>query len=119
MNAKASRPTTTCDLLPTECAFLDEMRRLGYGRYESLKIRNGELVLAPWPTAIRDVKFGAQDPGCEKELRAEFKLSQQLVQLFEYIRNMDAGEIRVLVIKSGMPFSMQVVQESAEPRGAQ
>ena len=119
MNAKGSRPTTTWDLLPSELAFLAGMCRLGHGRYECLKIHNGELVLAPWPIAIRDVKFGAQDPGCEKELSAEFRLSQQLVQLFEYIRNMDAGEIRVLVIKSGMPFAMQIVQESAEPRGAQ
>jgi hypothetical protein len=118
MNTKASRPTTTYDLFPSERTFLDAMRRLGYGRYESLKIHNGELVLAPWPTAIRDMKFGAQDPACEKELSSEFRLSQQLVQLFEHIRDIDEGEIRVLVIKSGMPFSMQIIQESAEPRGA-
>ena len=59
LNAKASRPTATCDLFPSERSFLDEMRRLGHGRYESLKIHNGELILTPWPTAIRDVKFGA------------------------------------------------------------
>jgi len=42
-------------------------------------------------------------------------LSQQLVRLFEHIRNMDVGEIRVLVIKRvAGPFSMQIVQESAE-----
>jgi hypothetical protein len=112
MGVKPSRPTTTHDLLPLEREFLDEMRRLGHGRYESLKIHNGELV-APWPTAIRDVKFGALYPGCDKELSSEFRLSQQLVQLYEYIRNVDAGEISVLVIKNGQPFSMQIVQESA------
>jgi len=95
------------------------MRRLGHGRYESLKIHNGELILTPWPTANPRCEVGAQHPGCEKELSSEFMLSQQLVQLFEHIRNMDVGEIRVLVIKSGRPFSMQIVQESAEPRGAQ
>lgn len=118
MNAKPSHPTTTCDLLPSERAFLEAMRRLGYGRYESLKIHNGEL-LAPWPSAIRDMKFGAQNPGCEKELSSEFRLIQQLVQLFGYIRSVDAGEIRVLVIKNGLPFAMQIVQESPELRGAQ
>ncbi|SRR5260370_41282100 len=118
MSSSSIRPTTTCDLLPSERTFLEAMRRLGYGRYESLKIHNGELVLAPWPTAIRDVKFGTSDPSCEKDLSSEFRLSQQLVQLFEHIRNIDAGEIRALVIKSGLPFSMQIVQESPEPRGA-
>jgi len=34
---KASRPTTTCDLLPSERSFLDEMRRLGPRAYESLR----------------------------------------------------------------------------------
>ena len=108
MNAKASRPTATCDLLPSERSFLDAMRRLGYGRYESLKIHNGELVLDPWPTAIRNVKFGAQYPDCENELSAEFKLKKQVAELFEYIRSVGTGEIRVLEIASCLPFSMRI-----------
>ena len=106
--AKVSRPTTTYDLLPSERAFLAGMRRLGRGRYEFLKIHNGELVLAPWPIAIRDVKFGAQDLGCEKELMAEFRLKRQVTELFEFIRAVDDGEIRVLEIANCLPLSMRI-----------
>jgi hypothetical protein len=89
------------------------MRSLGHGRYESLRIHNGELALDPWPLAIRDVKFGPQDPGCEKEVSAEFRLKRQVAELFEYIRSVDAGEIRLLEIHGGLPFAMQIIQVAA------
>ena len=41
------------------------------------------------------MKFGAQDPGCKKELSAEFKLKRQIAELFEYIRSVGAGEIQI------------------------
>ena len=111
--AKAARPTTTRDLLPSERAFLNAMRSLGHGRYESLKIHNGELALDPRPIAIRDVKFGARDPGCEKGVGSEFRLKRQVTELFEYIRSVEAGEIRQLKIRGGLPFAMQITQVAA------
>src|SRR5437899_11089448 len=94
--AKPARPTTTRDLLPSERTFLEAMHRLGYGRFETLRIERGELVLAPWPIMIRQVKFGASDPGSEKTSRDEFRLKDQVAELFEHIRAVDAGEIRLL-----------------------
>jgi hypothetical protein len=89
------------------------MHRLGDGRFEDLRIERGELVLDSSPMVIPQVKFGASDPGCEKDLRAEFKLMEQLAQLFEYIRSVDAGRIQILEIRGGLPFAMQVVQAQA------
>jgi hypothetical protein len=94
------------------------MHCLRYGRFESLRIERGEMVVDPWPKTVRQVRFGVSDPGCEKEPRADFRLKAQLAELFEYVRSIDAGEIRILEIRGGLPFSMQFVQESAEPRGA-
>jgi hypothetical protein len=119
MGVNPSRPTTTCDLLPSERTYLDAMHYLRYGRFESLRIERGEMVVDPWPKTIRQVRFGASDPGCEKEPSAEFRLKAQLAELFEYVRSIDAGEIRILEIRGGLPFSMQLVQEPAEPRDAQ
>jgi hypothetical protein len=120
MNPKGSRPITTRDLLPSERTFLDAMHRLGHGRYESLKIHNGELVLDPWPTAIRNVKFGTHYPDCEKKLSAEFNLKRQVAELFEYIRSVGGGsEICVLEIFCGLPFSMRIehrAEDQAEVR---
>ena len=118
MGVNPYRPTTTWDLLPSERTYLDAMHCLRYGRFESLRIERGEMVVDPWPKTIRQVRFGASDPGCEKEPSAEFRLKAQLAELFEYVRSIDAGEICILEIRAGLPFSMQFVQEPAEPRGA-
>jgi hypothetical protein len=84
------------------------MQQLGFGRFEFLQIRNGELVLDPWPTTVRDVKFGAADPVALRQFPEVFELKQQVAELFEYIRSVDAGEIRTLEVKNGLPFSMEI-----------
>jgi hypothetical protein len=52
-------PLASADnLLRTERLIADAMRRIRFGRFESIPILRGELVLDPWPTCIRDIKFG-------------------------------------------------------------
>ena len=101
-------PTSTHDLLPSERAFTGAMSRLGFGRFEYIRIEHGEIVLNPWPTSVRDVKFGSHDPGAAKVPAAEFELNPQVAEFFEYVRAVDAGEIRTLEVKSGLPFSMEI-----------
>ena len=88
-----SRPRLTPDLLPTERTFVAAMTGLGFGRYEFLRIDGGELVLDPWPTVVRDVKFGCQNPGTAQGFPADFELKPQVAELFEYVRAVDAGDL--------------------------
>ena len=99
-------PVTTHDMLASETTFLAAMRQLGYGRIELLRIERGELV-DPWPITVRDVKFGAED-AAEKVPGADFTLKKQVAELFHYVRSVESGEIRVLEIKNGLPFSMKI-----------
>jgi hypothetical protein len=71
----------------------------------------------PWPATVRDVKFGAADPATEKQPGTEFRLKQQVAELFEYIRSIDHGEIRRLEVKAGVPFSMQIESRRSESQG--
>ena len=105
MNRKI--PISTQDLLASERRFLDAVRHLRFGRFEFLQIREGELGLDPWPTTVRDVKFAAQE-NQPHTATTEFALKEQVVELFEYIRSVDAGEIRTLEIRQGLPFSMEI-----------
>jgi len=83
------------------------MQQLGYGRFEFLRISRGELVLDPWPAGVRDVKFCAR--GNQREpANDDFLLKPQVAELIEYIRDVDAGEIRTLEVKGGLPFSMEI-----------
>jgi hypothetical protein len=109
-------PTWTRDLLPSERTFVTAMQRLGHGRYEFLSIHGGEFVLDPWPLTIRSMKLGTVDPLAAKQIADEFALKPQVVELFEYVRAVDSGEIRVLEIKNGLPFSMEI-EHRPEPVG--
>jgi len=102
------RPHSTKDLMVSERTFVGVMHRLGFGRVEFLRIEHGQLVLNPWPAVVREVKFGSHDPGAAKVPAAEFELKPQVAEFFEYVREVDAGEIRTLEVKSGLPFSMEI-----------
>ena len=112
-----SRPISTRDLLASERTFVAAMTNLGFGRFEYLRIERGELVLNPWPGVIRDVKFGSHDPGTGKTLPVDFELKPQVAELFEYVRDVDAGEIRCLEVKSGLPFSMEIEMAGGRSNG--
>ena len=43
----------THNLSEAERRFVAAMNDLGYGRFESIQINRGALVLNPWPKAIR------------------------------------------------------------------
>jgi len=103
-----SPPITTKDLLPSELAFLPAMQRLRFGRFEYLRIENGELVLDPWPTTVQAVKFGSENTVTSGTPTDDFQLKRQVIELFEYVREVSAGEIRTLEIRHGLPFSMEV-----------
>jgi len=81
------------------------MKRLAFGRFENVPIRRGELVLQPWPTTIRNLKFGAKGSA---PTPTEFNLKQQVVELFEHVRALDVGEIQKLEVRHGLPFSMEL-----------
>jgi hypothetical protein len=103
-----SAPASTRDLLPSEYRFVTAMQQVGFGSFESVRIENGELVLDPWPKTIRGVKFGSEDRSAYPTPPADFQLKRQVVELFEYVRAVDEGEIRCLEIRHGIPFSMDV-----------
>jgi hypothetical protein len=111
-----SRPDLTGDLTPTEQRFLAAMRAVGFGRFEYVQIREGEIVLDPWPVAVRDVKFGAEAAD-ERTARPDCQLKRQVAEFFEYARDVEAGEIRTLEIRHGLPFSMEVELAAARGRG--
>jgi hypothetical protein len=87
------------------------MQELGHGRFESLRIRQGELVLDPWPTTIRSVKFGKATPNRPPSESVDFELKNQAAEFFAYVRTIETGVIQVLEVRGGLPFCMEVAYE--------
>lgn len=99
---------STADLMHSERRILDTLQRVRHGRIEHLRILHGEIVLDPWPTTIRGVKFGSGDEVTSRTRSNEFQLKRQVIELFEYVRSVDSGEIRCLECRHGLPFSMEI-----------
>lgn len=113
---KRGRPASTKDLLPSERSLLEMIRTLGFGQIEFLWIRAGEPVLDPKPTIVRALKFGVPRASTV-EAGSEFDLKSEAADLFEYTRDVDEGEIRILVIRHGLPFSMEIELAGRTGRG--
>ena len=97
------------NLRPSEIRFAAVMQQLGYGSFASLRICTGELKLDPWPTTVRSVKFGsatANHPGFET---GQFELKKQVAELFAHVRSINDDVIRVLEVRGGLPFSMEIL----------
>src|ERR1035438_7563837 len=71
-------PKSMRDLRPSERQFVDAMRRLGHGRFESVRIQRGELFREPPPTAVRSVKFGKPTPNRPQHPSNAFDLKQEV-----------------------------------------
>lgn len=102
-----TRPVSTRDLKPSERRFVSANTELQFGRYERVRIQNGELILDPWPSTVRHVKFGISEPP-RKDGQETFELKKQVADFFEFVRTVDAGTIRVLQISSGLPVAMEI-----------
>jgi hypothetical protein len=105
---------STYNLRPSERRFVNAMWKLGYGRFESLRIQGGELVLDPWPTTIRSVKFGNPAPNQPDDRAGQFELKEKTAQLIEFVRSIKAGEIRILEVRGGLPFTMDIVSDTIQ-----
>ena len=113
-----ARPTTTLDLLPSERILISGITVLRNGRIQSIAVRNGQVLVEPFPKTIRDVKFGTIDqPHSTKS--EEFALKRQVADLLEYIRSIDSGEILVLEVRGGVPVFMRVAAPDLEHRVAE
>ena len=99
---------TKQSLTPAGQRLLAMMQEMNFGRIEGLTIINGEPVFDPMPRIVRQVKFCSENgPRHEKKLN-DFKLKEQVVELFEAMVRMKNGVIETLEIKHGLPFLMNL-----------
>lgn len=89
-------------------ALVRQMQEVNFGRFERLKIENGDPVLDPPPRVIREIKFGGESGPRPESGNGSFALKSQVVELFRQLDGITSGEIELLEIKHGLPFRMLV-----------
>ena len=58
---------------------------------------------------MRDLKSGPAEH--RKARRTQLDLRPQIAEFFAYVRDADAGEIRELEVRHGLPFAMEIELE--------
>lgn len=101
---------STSELSPSERSIVHAMQKLGFGHFEGVRIVAGELTLDPWPKMMKSIKCGAEDQAVAITT-SEFQLKRRVMQFIERVRSFQAGEIRSLEVRHGLPFAMELVSQ--------
>jgi len=87
------------------------MQTLNFGRVEGLVVRNGEPDFGRGLRAVRTVKMAGSN-GPRPEARSEdFVLKREVINLLEYFDRLGGGVVRVIEVKHGLPFIIEIEEE--------
>lgn len=101
------------DLGPDRRWLIHLMQQINFGRIENLRIRDGDPMHDPLPRIVREVKFaGDNSPRSEAEI-GDFTLKRQVQDLLAQLDRIENGTVDVLIVKHGLPFSMQVAESTS------
>ena len=92
---------------------LEEMQKLGFGRFEALVVRNGEPVFTPPPRVIREIKFGGENGPRPEAAYEDFALKAQVRDFFTQLSQLRNAVVLTLEVKHGLPFRMTVEDQAA------
>lgn len=96
------------DLTPARRRLVDNIRRLGFGHFERLRVRNGDPVWDTPPDIYSDRKYGSPSQSLPMHGQENCELKAEFVELFaEFDERQDFKIIR-LEIQNGLPFRREV-----------
>lgn len=93
-----------------EQQLLELMQEINFGYILDLKIQAGRPVMTPRPRVIYGIKIGGEN-GRRSECHGEggdFQLRHEVMELLGHFHRINHGKVHELVIKHGLPFSLNV-----------
>jgi len=86
---------------------MELMQDIGFGWIDDLHVENGQPVLDDQLQIVKVTKFGGEN-GPRSELSLEdFALRAEVVEFFDHLRQIKSGCVDRIVIKHGIPFTLQ------------
>lgn len=85
-------------------------QNLGFGRIETLSIKNGQPCFDPAPRVIRRRKAGAL-PSRQSTIAVDFALKREWVEFFNDLDSIGSGTILSIELAHGLP----IIHEFEEP----
>src|SRR4051812_22390044 len=103
------RPRRFRDLSAEGRRLLALLRAEPFCELRDLHVVGGEPTFGPGPRVIRHVKFGAaREPNREPADAADFALKPQVAELFEQFAWVGDAVVHSLVVRHGLPFTMDI-----------
>lgn len=99
-------------LTPARQRLVEDMQRLGYGRYKKLVVCNGQPVLDPPPRRYRHRRLHGANQDRKEDVLPDFRLKDSILKLFEEMDRLGSGVIARLEVRDGLPYDM-TIKESA------
>ena len=103
-----SQPITKSSLSDPQRRLVELLSNLNFGRIEALCVRRGAPIFEPAPRVIQTLKMGGQNGPHEEAGLPDFWLKQPIVDLLQTIHEIGDGEIREIVVKHGLPLTVEV-----------
>lgn len=92
----------------TEQQLIELMQEINFGQIKDLEIHAGLPVMTPRPRAIFGIKIGG-DNGRRPEYKGgDYLLRTEVTELLNHLKRIQNGMVHELVIKHGLPFSLDV-----------
>jgi len=110
---KKSPQLSKRDLSACRAGLIELMQGINFGRIERLHINDGQPVLDPRPTVVREHLFGGENGPRPEHFAADFLLKRKVLDLFAMFDKLGNGTIDVLEIKHGLPFRAIVTEVPA------
>lgn len=103
---RSRRNVPKASLSASKGRLVELMQDINFGEFRKITIRNGEPILDPEPTRIREVRFGGDNNPRAERNATDFILKSQVVELFDWLHSVGNGVIESLEVKHGLPFRM-------------
>jgi hypothetical protein len=87
------------------------MRRIGFGRIESLRVAGGQPVFDPSPRVIREVKLGTEPANQKQDDPSDFTIKRAVVDLFAELASVGTATVAIEV-RHGLPVRL-IIEEVA------
>lgn len=96
------------DLSPARRRLVDNIRRIGFGHIDRLRVRNGNPVWDSPPDIYSNHKYGCSDRPLPIHKQKAGELMKQFVDLFAEFDERKDFTITRLVIQDGLPLRREV-----------
>lgn len=109
-------PITKSSLTRPQTQLVELLQTVNFGRIEGLLISGGQPDFRREPRIIWRLKVGGENETRPEAAMRDFRLKDQVVELFRLIAQLEGGHSISIEVRHGLPFTVEA-ERCQEPTG--